>query len=94
MHRKFDDSFKIMAVELSVVKGSVERLAVFDSNYLEDRKVIGWSLSTDMTDENTSVTARTIAIKNRRVKQGLIFHSDRGVKYAYDAFRATLTENI
>jgi len=27
MHRKFDDSFKIMAVELSVVKGSVADVA-------------------------------------------------------------------
>lgn len=27
MHRKFDDSFKIMAVDLSVVKGSVANVA-------------------------------------------------------------------
>lgn len=27
MHRKFDDSFKIMAVDLSVVKGSVAKVA-------------------------------------------------------------------
>lgn len=27
MHRKFDDSFKIMAVDLSVVKGSVSEVA-------------------------------------------------------------------
>ena len=27
MHRKFDDSFKIMAVDLSVVKGSVAEVA-------------------------------------------------------------------
>src|SRR3546814_212902 len=27
MHRKFDDSFKVMAVELSVVKGSVHEVA-------------------------------------------------------------------
>ena len=27
MHRKFDDSFKIMAVELSVVRGSVAEVA-------------------------------------------------------------------
>lgn len=27
MHRKFDDSFKIMAVELSVVRGSVAAVA-------------------------------------------------------------------
>jgi len=27
MHRKFDDSFKIMAVDLSVVKGAVADVA-------------------------------------------------------------------
>src|SRR5690606_36490481 len=52
-----------------------------------DRKVIGWSLSTDMTAKNTSVEAIRMAIKNRGVKEGLIFHSDRGIQYACDEFR-------
>lgn len=46
---------------------------------LADRKVVGWSLSTDMTVENTSVSAMKMAIKNRGVRKGLIFHSDRGI---------------
>ena len=45
---------------------------------LADRKVIGWSLSTDMTAKNTSVEAIKMAIKNRGVKDGLIFHSTEG----------------
>lgn len=60
---------------------------------LADRKVIGWSLSTDMTAKNTSVEAIKMAIKNRGVKDGLIFHSDRGVQYACDEFRALIVEN-
>ncbi|WP_366940696.1 MULTISPECIES: DDE-type integrase/transposase/recombinase [Elizabethkingia] len=47
---------------------------------LEDRKVIGWSLSTDMTAKNTSVEAIKMGIVNRGVKGGLIFHSDRGIQ--------------
>jgi len=34
-----------------------------------------------------------MAVKNRGIKQGLIFHSDRGVQYACDEFRAVLLEN-
>ncbi len=60
---------------------------------LADRKVVGWSLSTDMTAENTSVTAIKMAVKNRGVKKGLIFHSDRGVQYACEEFRAVLRKN-
>ncbi len=60
---------------------------------LADRKVIGWSLSTDMTAKNTSVEAIRMAIKNRGVKEGLIFHSDRGIQYACDEFREVIVEN-
>jgi len=60
---------------------------------LADRKVVGWSLSTDMTAQNTSLAALKMAIKNRGVRPGLIFHSDRGVQYACDEFKAVLMEN-
>lgn len=60
---------------------------------LADRMVIGWSLSIDMTTKNTSVAALEMAVNNRGVKQGLIFHSDRGVQYACDEFRTVLLKN-
>ncbi|SJN16857.1 Mobile element protein [Sphingobacterium sp. JB170] len=60
---------------------------------LADRKVVGWSLSTDMTAENTSVSAMKMALKNRGVRKGLIFHSDRGVQYACDEFKSILSDN-
>ena len=47
-----------------------------------DRKIIGWSLSDGMSTEETSLAAWKMAIKNRTVQTGLIFHSDRGVQYA------------
>jgi transposase InsO family protein len=49
---------------------------------LADRKVVGWSLSEDMTTENTIMKAWLHARSNRGICPGFIFHSDRGVQYA------------
>lgn len=49
---------------------------------LYDRKIIGWSLSNGMNTEETTLEAWKMAIKNRSVQKGLVFHSDRGVQYA------------
>jgi len=57
---------------------------------LYDRKVIGWSLSHGMSTEETSLAAWRMAIKNRPVQKGLIFHSDRGVQYAGKKFVNTI----
>ncbi|MBP3944563.1 DDE-type integrase/transposase/recombinase [Sphingobacteriaceae bacterium WQ 2009] len=42
---------------------------------LYDRKIIGWSLSNGMSTEETSLAAWKMAIKNREVNEGLLFHS-------------------
>jgi len=60
---------------------------------LADRKVIGWSFSNDMTASNTTAKALEMAIRNRGVKPGLIFHSDRGIQYACDEFKIVINEN-
>ena len=57
---------------------------------LYDRKVIGWSLSKTMSTKRTSLAAWKMAIKNRPVQKGLIFHSDRGVQYASKKFANTI----
>ena len=57
---------------------------------LYDRKVIGWSLSHGMSTEETSLAAWRMAIKNRPVQKGLIFHSDRGVQCASKKFVNTI----
>jgi putative transposase len=53
---------------------------------LYDRKIIGWSLSSGMSVEETSLAAWRMAIKNRSITKGLLFHSDRGVQYASKKF--------
>jgi len=57
---------------------------------LYDRKIIGWGLSDTMSTEETSVAAWKMAIKNRKIADGLIFHSDRGVQYASKKFANTV----
>jgi transposase InsO family protein len=56
---------------------------------LWDRKVIGWSLATDMSAVHT-VRALVMAAINRKPQHGLIFHSDRGIQYCSVEFRDAL----
>lgn len=48
---------------------------------LADRKVVGWSLSNDMTTENTVMKAWLSARQNRVIRPDFMFHSDRGIQY-------------
>ena len=57
---------------------------------LYDRKMIGWSLSNGMNTEQTTLGAWKMAIRNRNVQAGLIFHSDRGIQYANKKFANTI----
>ena len=57
---------------------------------LYDRKIIGWSLSNGMSTDETSLAAWKMAVKNRKIIDGLIFHSDRGVQYASKKFVNTI----
>lgn len=72
---------------IKTLKGWLYLTAVLD---LFDRKVIGWSLSTDMTAKNTSVEAWKMAVANRPLSGKLIFHSDRGIQYACHEFASLL----
>jgi len=59
---------------------------------LYDRKVIGWAISDGMETSATTVAALAMAVKNRKPEEGLIFHSDRGIQYCAQSFRAALCE--
>lgn len=72
---------------LPTTQGWVYLCVVID---LWDRKVIGWSLATDMAAIHT-VQALMMACLNRVPRSSLIFHSDRGVQYSSGEFRAALT---
>jgi len=57
---------------------------------LFDRKIIGWSMSNNMTAVDTVVRAWDMAVINRKPEQNLIMHSDRGVQYACEHFKSVL----
>ena len=57
-----------------------------------DRKVMGWAFSAGMESVHTAIPALQTAFSNRKARDGLICHSDRGVQYCAKAFRETLRE--
>ena len=57
---------------------------------LYDRKIIGWSLSDGMSTNEKTLASWKMAIRNRNVQTGLIFHSDRSVQYANNKFANVL----
>ena len=94
LNREFDvkESCKAWVSDITYIHtkdGFVYLTVVID---LYDRKVIGWSMSQDMTAQNTTVAALKMAIINRRPKVGTIIHSDRGVQYACEDFVAVLKD--
>ena len=53
------------------------------------RRVIGWALDRNMEDELT-LTALRMAIKQRGIQPGLVHHSDRGSQYASNDYTEML----
>jgi len=58
---------------------------------LADRAIVGWVISDDMRAENTTVAALRKAVANRKPKEELIFHSDRGVQYTCGRMREEIS---
>ncbi|MDR2257529.1 MAG: DDE-type integrase/transposase/recombinase [Treponema sp.] len=71
---------------LRILGGWVYLTVVLD---LYDRKVIGWAFSSDMETIHTTSPAMETAVANRKAREGLLFHSDRGARYCAKAFRET-----
>jgi transposase InsO family protein len=46
------------------------------------RKIVCWSLSDGLSIKQTTVNAWKMAVKNRTIADGLIFHSGTGIQYA------------
>lgn len=57
---------------------------------LFSRKIVGWAMCDHMQVELVS-SALTMAIRQQRPEPGLIHHSDRGVQYASQHYRAVLS---
>jgi len=57
---------------------------------LYDRKIAGWNLSSGLSTKTTTLPAWLMAASRYNVRDGLLFHSDRGVQYANKLFTSTL----
>ena len=60
---------------------------------LWDRKIVGWAFSNDLSASNVW-SAFEMAVGNRTPKEGLLFHSDRGVQYCSEEFRTRLKKLV
>src|SRR5690606_13484752 len=92
LDRKFDVSepSKVWVSDITYIhtKEGFLYLSTITDRY--DRRCIGWSISTGMSADETSLAAWRMAIKNRKITKGLIFHSDRGIQYACEKFANTM----
>lgn len=80
---------KVWVSDITYIKVASQWMYVTAILDLYDRRVVGWSMSSDMTAASTSMAALRIAITNGK-PNGLLLHSDRGVQYACHEFRAFL----
>ena len=53
---------------------------------LFNRKIVGWSMSDNLTTKDTIISSWDMAVKSNIIKEKLIIHSDRGSQYASYAF--------
>lgn len=56
---------------------------------LASRLVVGWSMGTTL-ESSLAIDALEMALQRRRPGKGLLHHSDRGVQYASNEYRARL----
>jgi transposase InsO family protein len=56
------------------------------------RTVVGWAMSEDL-DTSLALAALRMALERRNPPTGLLHHSDRGVQYACESYRAALAAN-
>jgi putative transposase len=70
--------------------GAVYRyLAVVMDKY--SRRIVGWSYG-PRKDVRLTLRALNSAVRARRPRHGLVFHTDRGIEFAAGAFKARLAE--
>lgn len=83
---KVSDYSKVWVSDITYLqtqKGFLYLTIIMD---LYDRKIIGWSLGSRLSTIRTTLPAWEMAVTNRQILHGLIFHSDRGVQYANKDF--------
>lgn len=94
LERRFEvgETNKIWASDITYVhtkRGWAYLAAVLD---LGSRKVVGWSVAPTM-EQQLTLTALEVALRERNPPRGLIHHSDRGLQYSSHAYQQLLSAN-
>jgi transposase InsO family protein len=87
-----DGTNKVWASDITYIRTKAGWLYLTVILDLFNRQIVGWSMSKRLTAATTTIPALLQAYRRHRPYQGLIFHSDRGVQYACDAFRKLLSK--
>ena len=85
-----EESSKVWVSGITRIKTANGLLALTIIMDLFDMKIIGWSLSDSQSIKDTTIPAWEMAVKNRKIKKELIFHSNHGVQYANKLFTRKL----
>ena len=73
---------------IKVARGHVYLAVIMD---LFSRQIIGWAMGRNMT-QSLIIQAFNMAVSRRKVKPGLILHSDRGVQYRSREYTLALVD--
>jgi transposase InsO family protein len=85
-----EESSKVWISGITRIKTANGLLALTIIMDLFDMKIIGWSLSDGQSIKETTIPAWEMAVKNRKIKKELIFHSNHGAQYANKVFTRKL----
>jgi putative transposase len=81
-----EEPSKVWVSGINRIKTANGLLALTIIMDLFDMKIIGWSLSDGQSIKETTIPAWEMAVKNRKIKKELIFHSNHGAQYANKMF--------
>jgi len=94
LDRKFtsDKPSKVWVSDITYIQTEKRFLYLTVIIDLYDRKIVGWNLSSGLSTVTTILPAWNMALSNRKLQDGLIFHSDRGTQYANKLFSSILNK--
>jgi transposase InsO family protein len=88
LNREFvvDEPSKALVSDSTYIHTKARFLYLATVMNLYDRKIIGSSLSDEMSTEETALASWKTAVTDRTPEKGLIFYSYRGIQYASKKF--------
>jgi putative transposase len=88
-----DSPNKVWASDITYVRTREGWLYLTVIEDLFNREIVGWSMSSNLSVNRTTIPALIQAITRHNPGPGLIFHSDQGIQYASNSFRKLLSKN-